>query len=1218
MSRLSLRLWGSPEVRFGERPLAFRTRKAFALLAYLAVAGGQQTREHLSVLFWPESDAALGRASLRNTLGYLHAALGAADPASRYLVVSREAIGFDPQVPHDSDLAALQGAMAALRAGDVGRDELIARLDAAATAYRGDFLAGFSLGDAPEFDDWATLQREIWHQRVAAIFDRLSALLADGGESARAIEAARRWVALDRLNEVAHRRLIALHLAAGDRAAALRAVESCRATLDAELGIAPEPETLALAERARAAANAPPVAAVAPVADTPLVALGAAPLVGRSAEFAALVAAFETARRGRAGVVTLEGEPGIGKSRLARDFLTRAAAQGAALLVGQGFETGGRLPYQPVIDALRRRNAATPFATLVAERWLAELSRLLPELREQAPALPPPSGDEAVAQTRLFEAVAELGRALAARGALVLHLDDLQWADAATLDLLAYLARRWSEEGVRALLLLGLRSEGLAHADGARPALGEWLVGFARTTSLTRLLLAPITADATAQLVAALAGVPSADSGGRTGNGGSSLADRPPSPAHGPSFTDWLFAETGGQPFYLLETLKALFARGAVAARRRPEGGWLFDFSAVAAAGGPGLVPPGVRELIWSQLQRLAPPAFALLVAGAVLGHGFDFPRLCQVAALDEDAGLLALDQALAARLLREAEARDGTYAFAHDRIRDVAYAEGGEARRRVFHRRALAALQEAGASPAELARHAGGAGLTIPALRFTIAAGDAAMRLFAVPDALAHYSSAREALAAHSAGTLPFAERDALLLRLARAHELLGNVPQASACYEELIAQAREAGALAAEWAALQRLLPLLNLSGRGDLRESIARVEVARRQAEERGDRALLAETEWSAAQLAFYNLDPPTSIAHAERALALARADERQELVARCLNSLLLASIMCGRSREGLAHGEEALALFVALGDRALEADTLSSLSTGNLYLGNVGAAVEAARQAVAISRAIANPWGEVWAAAHLARALLDSGDFGEAAEVAARSLTIAREQEHPLMIAFAAAAAGTTHRARFALDEAVAAHREALQADAQLATLPYLDAILGELVADHALLGDWATAHAYARDVLSIRRYTFYTYGGLVRWHEIDALLRGGDAEIAEAEIDRFAAALGDHRRHLIPLHRARAVLANWRGDADTALAQLAAADRLAAELGLPGERWPILAALAAHHRLRSNHAQAESQLTEARALIAHLATSLPAADRARFLAGALRTLTPTGG
>jgi tetratricopeptide (TPR) repeat protein len=484
-------------------------------------------------------------------------------------------------------------------------------------------------------------------------------------------------------------------------------------------------------------------------------------------------------------------------------------------------------------------------------------------------------------------------------------------------------------------------------------------------------------------------------------------------------------------------------------------------------------------------------------------------------------------------------------------------------------------------------------------------------MRLFAVRDAIAHFTAARDALATAGANALTFAQREALYLQLARAHELLGDVPQASASYEELIALAREAGALATEWAALQRLLPLLNLAGQGDLRESIERVEAARRQAEARDDRALLAEIEWSAAQLAFYNIDPLASSNHAERALALARADGRRELIARCLNALQLATVMSGDSRESLVYGDEALGLFVALGDRALESDTRGSIATANLYLGRVQESVEAARQALAISRAIDNPWGEVWGGAHLTRALLDSGNYGEATEIAVRALAIAREREHPLMIAFAGTVAGAALRACFALDEAVAAHREAVEAEARLITRPYCDVIYGELAADYALLRDWSAAYACARDALNTRRYSFYTYSGLVRWYETEALPRGGDTDLAVADLDRFAASLGDHRRHLVPLHRARAVVASWRGDSDDALANLVAADRLAADIGLPGERWPILAALAAHHRRRGDHALADSLAVEARTLIDQLAATLPDATRPQFLAGALR-------
>ena len=166
-----------------------------------------------------------------------------------------------------------------------------------------------------------------------------------------------------------------------------------------------------------------------------------------------MIKLYHTAQRGQTQVVLLEGEVGIGKTRLASEFLAWAEVEGADVLQGQAFETGGQLPYRPVIEALRprieRENAPDD---LLSDLWLAELARLLPELCDRYPDLPAPVGDKSVARNRLFEAVARLGQALAARTPLVLFIDDVQWADAASLDVLHYLARRLrGEQDARAL-----------------------------------------------------------------------------------------------------------------------------------------------------------------------------------------------------------------------------------------------------------------------------------------------------------------------------------------------------------------------------------------------------------------------------------------------------------------------------------------------------------------------------------------------------------------------------------------------------------------------------------------------------------------------------------------------------------------------------------------------------------------------------------------------
>src|SRR5262245_41101613 len=167
MGRLSLAFLGGPEVRHADRPIPLPTRKALALLAYLAVEGGAHTREKLTALFWPESDSAQGRASLRNTLALLREAMGEPDA---HLVATRDTLAFATTSEFDLDVHTLRAAARLTRelpligspAGSpatrpTNLRALLTQLKAAADRYRGDFLEGFSLSDAPEFDDWASL-----------------------------------------------------------------------------------------------------------------------------------------------------------------------------------------------------------------------------------------------------------------------------------------------------------------------------------------------------------------------------------------------------------------------------------------------------------------------------------------------------------------------------------------------------------------------------------------------------------------------------------------------------------------------------------------------------------------------------------------------------------------------------------------------------------------------------------------------------------------------------------------------------------------------------------------------------------------------------------------------------------------------------------------------------------------------------------------------------
>src|SRR2546429_317569 len=369
-----------------------------------------------------------------------------------------------------------------------------------------------------------------------------------------------------------------------------------------------------------------------------------------------------------------------------------------------------------------------------------------------------------------------------------------------SLDVFHYLARSWSESATPALLLLTLPMG----TRGLRPELDEWRASMERTVPLTRRQLDRLTSEDILRLLQTLGGA-----GGKDGGRAADLE----------RFGQWLFAETEGQPFYLMETLKVLLERGALASHPNEEGGWTIDFRAVMEHEMVvrGFFPPSVREVIVARLDRLTSNAFALLVAGAVLGQGITFELLCQVADLAEQDGLPALDEVLHSHLLHESEREggrvtDGRYVFAHSKIRAVVYAEAGEARCSIFHRRAVKALQAAAAPAAVLAYHALAAGLVEPAFRFSVAAGDEAMQVVAVRDAITFYEQARHLMAEPMQSLdlkamLPMPEIEHLYTSLGRAYELNTEREKARAAYTSMLVYAQDAREPAMESTALNCL---------------------------------------------------------------------------------------------------------------------------------------------------------------------------------------------------------------------------------------------------------------------------------------------------------------------------------------------------------------------------------------------------------------------------
>src|SRR5438270_9597319 len=912
MGLLRLAVLGTPEVFHDETRLSFALRKAQALLLYLGVEKGLHPRSKLAALLWPDSEPADARRALRNALTLLRSTLpDSSSAAHSHLLSPRELLGLSPQAPLELYLDVVQQAwQQALGLSAVPPEEqrtsLVVQFQHALSLVRGPFLDGFWLREDTGFDAWHEQLHELWQVRLQLLFERLSAWQETGGELEPAKDTLTRWLALDPLSEEAFRRLMRLHLALGDASAAGRVYVTLRARLAEELRVNPSADTLALAEQireSRASLGNRPAPRTTAGSQPPgeLV----APLVGRATAFRQLVASFQRARGGQPQAVLVVGEAGIGKTRLATEFVAWARAQGAEVLSGHAFEMGGRLPYQPLVEALRPRlEAENAPEDLLEDLWLAELSRLLPELRVRYPDLPAPTEDELTAKMRLFEAVARLFDALAYRSPLVLLLDDLHWADQASLDLLRYLGRYWKGHSSRVLLLGTVRGEGLE----LNPQLLTQLADLGRDLPVSQVSLQPLGRSETLQLLEAVVAArePGKAAPSRAVAAPSRESERPLV-----GLGDLLFAQTKGQPLYLLETLKLLRERAWLVPRLTADGTWRLELAVematvVVQEGSQGeLLPPSVRAIIQARLARLSQPARQLVMTSAVLLTRASARLLWQVAEVEVQTGVEALEEAIGSGILREEQAGEAgaehlsRYGFFHDLVRDVVYTELGAARRQVLHQRALARLQREGARAPELAYHARAAGETEAAYGYSVQAGMEAAAVFAATDAIGHYEQARALLQAHpgSQSRLAASEVERLYVHLGLAYAFQNARDKAQQAYEELLAYAQSHQLSGLASLTLNRLAILVAQQSH-DKPQVSALLEQAWQVAETSHDQRALAETEWNLAQIAGIAWQDPTSaFPHGAQALSLARTGHDQELEARCLFTLAAIHLLRG---------------------------------------------------------------------------------------------------------------------------------------------------------------------------------------------------------------------------------------------------------------------------------------------------------------------------------
>jgi tetratricopeptide (TPR) repeat protein len=489
----------------------------------------------------------------------------------------------------------------------------------------------------------------------------------------------------------------------------------------------------------------------------------AAPFVGRSNEYGLLIGLIARLAAGAGYTVLIEGEPGIGKSRLMREVARYAGTLGLPTLATNCYEIERATPYQPVIDLVTRALDLAPAAALrnLAPVSLAELAALVPEVGERFPGLPRLSNDFPEArQARLSRAVGQLLEAASGGRPSILMVDDIQWADDASAQVLHSLARHAAQRPV--LVIYAYRGED-ADSDERLARLVESL---RREADARRVPLARLAYADTESLVAALADLNSGANPGAPG-----LAER-------------LHRETEGNPFFLMSILQSL-SEGETQLEPR-------------AGGGQGLLPDALRAAVRVRLAHVPKEIRPMLETAAVLGRRFDFDTLLEVTR-EPEAQLLAAVEALVRRRLLREEPEGGVYDFSHDKVREVVYRDIGGARRRLLHQSVAEALERRGEGEtherdAQLAEHYERAHVWPKALRYLVLAGERSQALFAMRDAL-HWLDRAVALSESHPESLEERQRLALYERRGAARAQAGQTQGAVADIRRVIDVVRAGG---------------------------------------------------------------------------------------------------------------------------------------------------------------------------------------------------------------------------------------------------------------------------------------------------------------------------------------------------------------------------------------------------------------------------------------
>jgi len=831
--------------------------------------------------------------------------------------------------------------------------------------FRGEFAQGLSVRGAPAFEDWLTLEREHWKN----IWKQAARHHAQNLENQQPIEALKLYQQIldqDPFQEDIQRATIGLVAALEGIPAALKLYESYKTILYNEFSLQPLQETRDLLEQIRYGkigplSPAPPTHSLPSTLEHPA-------LIGREPEWALMEAAWKAGK-----AIYLSGPPGVGKTRLMLEF---ARSKGSFLhLEGRPSDSG--IPYAYTTRAIRQSLVQLP--GLAFPGWVGlEISRLLPEL---SPEPPPPITSED-GKLRLLEALTEWIRLMAQGGAGAIVADDLHFVtDASSAEVAAYSMARILPEG-RMHSLSAFRGEEL------NPVVLESIRQQVERDQAVLIELQPLSEAGTRDLIQSL------------------------SKTEAPLFSRRLYQATGGNPLFVLETLRNLFASGELQVEQET---WVTPYDEETQNYSELPLPPSVREAVSHRVDRLGGGLRRFLEAASLTGEGFGLEELSGATALSEWEELGALETAVSTGLVRpEGE----SYSFSHDLVRRALSDGMSPERSRLLHRKLAANLERLDSPPGRIAEHLEQARKPKEAVPWRIKAAQAAEGVYANREAVEQYQKALDDGASNE---------QAFHIRSARVR-LWKILDEREPWEAELQAMTELARQLKQPDLQAQTVIlwaELDNLSGH--YKEALSRLEPLLESSLPAG---LLAQARFqnARAQLTLGR------VGEAERNLQQVLEDQTMisaELAGDTHLLLCDSAIQQNQLAVGQHHARMALQAFETTGNRQGQALALRNLGLVLGLGGDSAGAVQTLEQALEQAKEVRDLAIQRKTLLNLFKFLFESGQLEASLARLQEGLALAREPQDPFLEGIFLNNLSVVHRMRGDIGKAIQTLSEALQ-------------------------------------------------------------------------------------------------------------------------------------------------------------------------------------------